>query len=147
MAGAAQAGGSPPVPVAVIGCGARGSDLLRALSTIERATIVGVADDYPPHLEQGLKYAGPQARGFADYRQLLEELKPAAVVVAVPLGLHFPVALAVLDAGCDLFLEKTMCRTLDEAEQLAQPVRSLRTGCSRSVCSGGPIRSICKRRR
>src|ERR1700733_2499126 len=94
VARAADAAGAPPVRVAVIGCGARGSDLIRALSTIDTAAMVGVADDYPPHLEQGLKYAGPQAQGFADYRQMLEELRPAAVVVAVPLGLHFPIATA-----------------------------------------------------
>jgi predicted dehydrogenase len=123
VAGAAQGEASgEPLRVAVIGSGARGSDLIRALSTIESATLVAVADDYPPHLEQGLKYAGPQAIGFADYRKLLTEAKPQAVVVAVPLHLHFPIASAVLEAGCDLFLEKTMCRTLDEAEQLARRV-------------------------
>jgi predicted dehydrogenase len=30
--------------------------------------------------------------------------------------------MACLDAGCDVFLEKTMCRTIDEAEQLARRV-------------------------
>jgi len=119
---AAAAGDTAPVRVAAIGSGARGSDLIRALSTIDGAEIVGVADDYPPHLEQGLKYAGPQAQSFADYRRMLDDLKPAAVVIAVPLHLHFPIAMACLDAGCDVFLEKTMCRTIDEAERLARRV-------------------------
>ncbi|HEX4144646.1 MAG TPA: Gfo/Idh/MocA family oxidoreductase [Pirellulales bacterium] len=119
---AAADGDTPPVRVAAIGSGARGSDLIRALSTIDGATIVGVADDYPPHLEQGVKYAGPQAQAFADYRRMLLDLKPAAVVIAVPLHLHFPIAMACFDAGCDVFLEKTMCRTIDEAEQLARRV-------------------------
>ncbi len=123
---AAQAAETPPVRVAVIGSGARGSDLIRALSTIDAAAVVGVADDYPPHLEQGLKYAGPQAQGFADYRQMLDKLKPAAIADrAVPLHLHFPISMAALDAGCDLFLEKTMCRTLDEAQRLADRVVEL----------------------
>ena len=123
---AAAAEPAPPARVCVIGSGARGSDLIRALSTINGAEIVGICDDYPPHLEQGLKYAGTGAQSFADYRQMLVDLKPAAVVIAVPLHLHFPIATACLDAGCDVFLEKTMCRTLDEAEQLARRVAESR---------------------
>jgi predicted dehydrogenase len=114
------------VRVSVIGSGARGSDLIRALSTIDSAEIVGICDDYPPHLQQGLKYAGPAAKEFSDYRQMLDAVKPAAVVIAVPLHLHCPIAMACLDAGCDVFLEKTMCRTLDEAEQLARRVAESR---------------------
>src|SRR5215510_132556 len=69
------------VRVAVIGAGARGSDLIRALTTIEGVELVGVCDDYPPHLEQGVKYAGPKAKTFADYRKMLDDLKPQAVVI------------------------------------------------------------------
>lgn len=53
-----------PVRVAVIGTGGRGSDLLRALTTIDDVNLIGVCDDYAPHLEQGAKYAGPQAKKF-----------------------------------------------------------------------------------
>lgn len=111
-----------PVTVAVIGTGGRGSDLIRALSTIESAKLVGVCDDYPPHLEQGAKFAGPQAKPFADYRRMVETLKPQAVVIAVPLHLHYPIASACLAAGCDVFLEKTMCHTMEEARKLAEQV-------------------------
>jgi predicted dehydrogenase len=111
-----------PVRVAVIGTGGRGSDLLRALTTIDEVTLIGVCDDYPPHLEQGAKYAGPQAKTFSDYRKMLHELKPQAVVIAVPLYLHYKVAVDCLSAGCDVFLEKTMCYTVDEAKKLAAQV-------------------------
>lgn len=116
-----------PIRVVVIGTGGRGSDLLRALTTIDGAVVVGVCDDYPPHLEQGAKYAGPQAKAFSDYRKMLDELKPQAVVIAVPLYLHYKVAVDCLSAGCDVFLEKTMCYTVDEAKKLtAQVVASKR---------------------
>jgi predicted dehydrogenase len=111
-----------PVRTAVIGTGARGSDLIRALTTIDGVELAGVCDDYAPHLEQGAKYAGPQARTFADYRKLLDELKPQAVVIAVPLHLHYQVAADCLSAGCDVFLEKTMCHTVAEAKKLARQV-------------------------
>jgi predicted dehydrogenase len=111
-----------PVRVAVIGTGARGADLIRALTTIDGVELAGVCDDYPPHLEQGLHYAGPRAKPFDDYRRLLDELKPRAVVIAVPLYLHYPIASDCLAAGCDVFLEKTMCYTVAEARKLAAQV-------------------------
>lgn len=117
-------GEDAPIRVAVIGTGGRGSDLIRALSTIDGAEIVGVCDDYSPHLEQGAKYAGPQAKTFSDYRRMLEALKPQAVVIAVPLYLHSPIASDCLSAGCDVFLEKTMCFTVEEAKKLRAQVLS-----------------------
>ncbi len=111
-----------PVRVAVIGTGGRGSDLLRASTTIDGVELVAVCDDYAPHLEQGAKYAGPQAKKFSDYRKLLAELKPQAVVIAVPLYLHYQIAADCLSAGCDVFLEKTMCYTIAEAKKLAAQV-------------------------
>lgn len=126
-----------PVRVAVIGTGARGSDLIRALTTIDDLELIGICDDYPPHLEQGAKYAGPQAKTYGDYRKLLEELKPQAVVIAVPLYLHYQVAADCLSAGCDVFLEKTMCHTVDQAKrlagQVAQSKRVFQVGLQRRV--------------
>jgi predicted dehydrogenase len=114
--------GAEPVRVLVIGTGARGSDLIRSLTTIEGVAVAGVCDDYPPHLQQGVKYAGPHAEAFADYRQALDRLRPRAVVIAVPLALHYPVARAAVEAGCDVFCEKTMCYRIDEARALARQV-------------------------
>ncbi len=111
-----------PVRLAVVGTGGRGSDLIRTLNTIERAKIVAVCDDYSPHLEQGVKYAGPDARGFDDYSQMLREMKPQAVVVATPLDRHFAMCLEALDHDCAVFCEKTMCHTVDQARELAAAV-------------------------
>jgi predicted dehydrogenase len=111
-----------PVRVLIIGTGARGSDLIRSLTTLEGVEVAGVCDDYEPHLAQGARYAGPRAETFADYREALDRLRPRAVVIAVPLALHYPVARDALDAGCDVFCEKTMCYRIDEARRLARQV-------------------------
>lgn len=115
-------GQETPVRVAVIGTGGRGSDLIRALTTIDNVELIAVCDDYPPHLEQGAKYAGPEAKAYSDYRKLWEDLKPQAVVIAVPLYLHYQIAADFLSAGCDVFLEKTMCYSVAEATKLAEQV-------------------------
>jgi predicted dehydrogenase len=114
------------VRIAVIGTGARGSDLIRSLSTIRTAEIVALADDYPSHLARAAGYAGPQAKLYDDYRKLLDEVKPQAVVIAVPLYLHYQVASDCIAAGIDVFCEKTMCHTVDDARKLADQVDSAR---------------------
>lgn len=111
-----------PVRTAVIGTGGRGSDLIRSLTTIQGVELVAVCDDYPPHLAKAATYAGPQAAQFDDYRKLLDTVKPQAVVIAVPLYLHYQVARDCLAAGVDVFCEKTMCYAIDEARKLADEV-------------------------
>ena len=124
-AGATQfvrADDAEPVRVAVIGTGARGSDLLRALTTIQGCEVAAICDDYPPHLERAARYAGPAAKQFVDYRKLLEDIKPQAVVIAVPLYLHYQIASEAIAAGCDVFCEKTMCYSVEQATKLVRQV-------------------------
>ena len=121
-AGRLEAGDPPPIRVAVVGTGGRGSDLIRALSTIEAAEIVAVCDDYPPHLDRGKEYAGPQARAFADLAAMLRDSGPQALCIATPLDRHFAMASAALDAGIAVFCEKTMCYSIDQARELALAV-------------------------
>lgn len=108
-----------PLKVAVIGTGARGCDLLRSLTTIPSIRVAAVCDDYPPHLARASEYAGPQATTYSDYKKLLDEVKPDAVVIAVPLWAHFQVAHDCVDAGTSVFVEKTMCYDMAEAKKLA----------------------------
>jgi predicted dehydrogenase len=116
---AGEDGDDEPVRVAVVGTGARGCDLIRALSTIDGADIVAVCDDYAPHLERGQSYAGPEARAFRDFDAMLGEMKPRAVVVATPLDRHFAMCREAIDAGCDVFCEKTMCYSVEQAREIA----------------------------
>lgn len=53
FAALAQDSAEKPVRVAVVGTGARGCDLIRALTTIDRAKLVALCDDHEPHLMRG----------------------------------------------------------------------------------------------
>lgn len=114
---------APKVRVVVVGCGGRGSDLIRSLSTIERAEVVGVCDDYAPHLARGISLAGVPAKGFTSYQKMLNQLKPEAVVIATPLFLHYDMALTAIEQGSAVFCEKTMCHTIEQAKDLAKTVQ------------------------
>lgn len=111
-----------PVRVAVVGTGGRGCDLIRALTTIDGVKIVGLCDDYAPHLENGIKYAGDSPPGFSALEPMLAKTRPQALIIATPLYLHAEMSLTALDAGCDVFCEKTMCHTVAQAKQVAQKV-------------------------
>lgn len=110
--------GLEPIRIAVIGTGARGCDLIRSLTTIAAAKVVAVCDPYGPHLERGWQYAGPLSRTFDDYRKLLDEVQPQAVVIAAPLASHFDICRNSLEADCAVFCEKTMCYSVEQAQKL-----------------------------
>ena len=111
-----------PVRIAVVGTGGRGSDLIRALTTIDSAQLVAICDDYAPHLEKGSKYAGPDAKPFDRYAAMLKEARPDAVVIATPLHMHYEMAMEALRLGMAVFCEKTLCHALADAKSLVDEV-------------------------
>ena len=62
------------------------------------------------------KYAIPASYG--DYRAMLAEAKPDAVVVASPDDLHFPMTMAALEAGAHVLCEKPLASNAGQAEQM-----------------------------
>ena len=86
---------------------------------LPQCEIVGVADAD----EQGLAAAvtrltAPQ--GYADYRQMLDEAKPNIVAIGPRwLDQHRDMVLAAAERGMHVFMEKPMCRTLEEADEMA----------------------------
>src|SRR5215212_1026472 len=80
---------------------------------------------------QAAREAYPQARVGWDWRALIAVLSLEAVDIVVPNHLHAEMAIAALDAGKDVLLEKPMASTIVECEQILAAVR--RTGRVLSV--------------
>lgn len=130
-----------PVRFGLIGSGWITRVHHRALSAIAEATVVACAD-YPRDRK------GAEGRGAAmarelkigayhpDYRAMLEDRSIEAVTVALPNALHFEVARTALLAGKHIVVEKPLCFTLGEADELAALARekNLVIGYAEELC-------------
>jgi predicted dehydrogenase len=112
------------VNVGVIGAGSQGSSLIRSLATVPNSKITGMCDIFEPNLNKGVNLAGSQPKTFTEYRKLIESKDVDAVVIATPLHMHYEIALAALDAGKHVFVEKTMMYSLKQCEQIVLATRA-----------------------
>jgi predicted dehydrogenase len=104
------------VRVAVVGVGALGQHHARVCAGLAGATLAGVFDiDAARAAEVAARHG---SRAFGHLRDLLAEAD--AVVVAVPTVDHHRVAAALLEAGKDVLVEKPMCTSVGEAEDLVR---------------------------
>lgn len=102
-----------------IGYGGVGRRRCELLDADPRTTIIGVADNNAAARKAATERF-PDARIDADHSLLLRELQPDAVVVSTPNTLHAPCALAALEAGSHVLVEKPFATTLADARALAQ---------------------------
>ena len=121
-------GANDRINVAQIGVGGRGGSLQRLmLGMIESGQnfkITAVCDVY----EKRRRLAQENSKAefsTLDYREVLARPDVDAVVIATPDHWHGTMALAAIDAGKDVYLEKPMTHTIEEAKAVARKVREL----------------------
>ncbi|WP_207849045.1 MULTISPECIES: Gfo/Idh/MocA family oxidoreductase [unclassified Pseudomonas] len=111
---------TPPLRIALIGAGNMGQQHYQHLKTLNEARLCAVADPGPqaPALaaEWGVAH-------FADHRQMLEQTRPDAVIVANPNNQHVSTALDCLTAGVPVLLEKPVGVHLQEVRELVAAVK------------------------
>ena len=80
--------------------------------------IVAVADaDEAGRAAAAKRLGAPQS--FADYRQLLDEARPDIVSIAQRwIDQHAEMVLAAAERGIHIYIEKPLCRSLDEADRM-----------------------------
>ncbi len=98
--------------VAVIGMGAMGGNHARVYSELPDAELVAVADCDESRLSDA------PARAYGDYHRLLAEETLDAVSIAVPTMRHLETALACIERGVPLLVEKPLAATVDEGERI-----------------------------
>jgi len=117
----------PALRLAFIGVGSRGSSILQSALKMNDARVVAIADTYSVWRDRAVGWCSqryPKTAGYVDYRDLLSKEKLDAVVIATPDHLHAPVALAAIDKGLDVYCEKPMTLTWQEAITLRDRVRA-----------------------
>ena len=107
--------------VAVIGRTGRGNyghGLDVVWKDIDQAQVVAVADEDAKGRAAAAKRLNAP-RAYADYRRMLEKEHPQIVSVAPRwLDCHRDMVLACAEFGCHVFLEKPMCQTLEQADEM-----------------------------
>jgi myo-inositol 2-dehydrogenase/D-chiro-inositol 1-dehydrogenase len=109
---------SSSVKLGVIGCGRATETLhLPALEHLPNAEVVAVADIDPGRLQRVADRFRIQHR-HTNFLSLLDDPAVEVVAVCVPPQFHVEVALAALDAGKHLLIEKPLALCLDDADRL-----------------------------
>ena len=84
--------------------------------------IVAVADENEAGREKVAKSLGAK-NAYADYRQMLEKEKPQIVIVATPDHAHAVIAMAAMQLGKHVYVQKPLTRTVSEARALTEAAR------------------------
>jgi UDP-N-acetylglucosamine 3-dehydrogenase len=115
-------GASRPVRIGLIGLGAMGRNHLRLLTGRADARLVAVADPVPGALDAAATSRDAQA--YAEPLAMLAEAELDAVVIASPTTTHHPLALAALDRGIAVLVEKPLAATTPEADELVDAAKA-----------------------
>lgn len=100
----------------VIGLGSMGTNHVRIQSDLAGVELVGAADPRASvRAKKEAKYGMPV---FEDYRRMLDELKPDAVIAAVPTDMHADVSIEALERGCHVMVEKPIAPSIADAERM-----------------------------
>ncbi len=116
---AANAAAAPAkkLRIAMIGCGGISDLHLRALKKMNDVEVVAGADPSPDRLDW-LKNTHGISDTFTDWKEMLAKIKPDAVDVCTPNGMHAPAVIDALNAGCHVETEKPMAMNPQECEQM-----------------------------
>ena len=125
-------GANDRIQLGVIGHGGRGQYLSRVFDKLG-CRIAAVSDVWERRRKLGPDLF--QCEGYLDYRELLQRKDIDAVAVATPDHWHATVAIAAMEAGKDVYCEKPMCHTIDEARRMMETAK--KTGRVVQVGSNG----------
>jgi UDP-N-acetylglucosamine 3-dehydrogenase len=108
-----QPAGDRQLRIGLAGLGSMGRNHLRLLAGRPDIRLAAVADPVTAVLANATDQTN--AQGFAEPLAMIDEVDLDAVVIAAPTTAHVPLALAALERGMAVLVEKPLAATIDEA--------------------------------
>jgi predicted dehydrogenase len=105
------------INIGVVGYGYWGPNLVRNFATNESSRVAAVADLDPGKLAL-CKRRHPEVATTSDFNDVLRNPRIDAVAIATPVHTHFELALAALNAGKHVFVEKPLAQTSEQVRHL-----------------------------
>lgn len=105
------------ISVAVVGSGYWGPNLIRNLASLEDVQLSTVCDIDRSRLEP-VKRQYPTVNLTTSFAEVIEDPGIEAVVIALPVALHYRYAHDALGMGKHVLVEKPLCMTSQEANEL-----------------------------
>lgn len=117
------------VHVGWIGVGSRGYYLMERLyaGSGPMLQVNAVCDTYTGNLARAKDrvqtMGGNAPKTYEDYRELLADPNIDAVVISTPEHLHFPMFMAAIKAGKNIYVEKPLAHTIEQGEEMVEAER------------------------
>ncbi len=111
--------------VLVVGCGHMGASHARAYHRDPAFEIVGLVSRGAASRGQLNRELGGRYAEFADFDEALRETKPAAVCISTYTETHAPYAIAAMEAGAHVFVEKPLAASIGDCERVLDTARRL----------------------
>ncbi|HXG37244.1 MAG TPA: Gfo/Idh/MocA family oxidoreductase [Bacteroidota bacterium] len=108
---------SKDIGIAVIGYGYWGPNLIRNFQEVGGFGPIVCCDVNEQRLARA-KSRNPNIQVTKEYREVLSNPTIDAVAIATPVGTHYELARAALNAGKHVLIEKPMCMNTAQAEEL-----------------------------
>jgi predicted dehydrogenase len=112
---------SAPLRLGLAGLGSMGRNHVRVISNHPETVLAAVADPTPEALDAAVQQTG--ARGFADPLDMIASAEIDGLVVAAPTTNHAALALAAIDRGLPILIEKPLAATVEDAIAIVTAAR------------------------
>jgi predicted dehydrogenase len=108
--------------VCVVGAGDMGLRHLKAWQNVEQVEVVALVEGVEERLAQAGQECGISGL-YQDYKQAIDETRPAVVSVCLPTSFHAPVTIYALESGAHVLCEKPVALNLADAEAMKETAR------------------------
>jgi predicted dehydrogenase len=119
-------GTTPPsdtITHAVIGVGGMGRGHVGYAKRGKRAKLLTVCDVDSSRLARAVKMGGEGVKGYGDFRHVLDRGDIDVAHIPTPPHWHALISVACAEAGCDIWCEKPMTRTIAEGQPVIEAVQ------------------------